>query len=733
MKKLRPYQKAAARAGLSAINANRSGLIHIATGGGKTVVASELVRKLCQSSEGYVLWLTKDWTLLAQAARSVARQAPDLVLGRLGGEKSPIAHLADQPDNVDVLFTTLHTFTRRVSDLPYASGPELVVWDECHWGEGSPMGRGVAKFASHNGAPILGLTATPRGSSKLPTLHRTTFRELVELGHLAKPVIVAPIQTGVAWTPERTSEEGDFTAASLRELGENDERNELIVNHWRTHARRYGPTIVFACNIDHAEELSALFKDAGASVGVVHCGLDGEVNQEEIASYKSGALDVLINVAMLTHGFDAPKTQTIFLTRPTASFVLYAQMIGRGSRVAPGKEEFFIVEFTDNVQAHHESVLHPDMFLYDEPRRGGGQSRRKRFEKFEHRFDPGGRLMNIGDPKGIDALIGLRYRKGQTFGIELELTRAGFDSLSREEWEKTATAILSLLQNALPSGRVAALPYYTHGDPDRSFDVWNVERDSSCGWEIVGPKLEGLTGFREIATACNALAGVSALGLSVNHRTGFHVHLGWTGKYRSVQHVLAGAHQLEPMLASIVAPSRVADYSEGSYNKDESNYYCAPLASVRDLRLLIAAESANRFDEILERLDEDENRYTTVNVIPMRRQSTVEIRMHGGTIESTKILLWISLWMQLLQKYEAISATGVPPKGVKKRDVIQPEGCLVSWLQDNLTNVPAEFLERIEARRQEILRLWNANRELRQWTLTASNWRAPGELPNAAE
>jgi hypothetical protein len=187
------------------------------------------------------------------------------------------------------------------------------------------------------------------------------------------------------------------------------------------------------------------------------------------------------------------------------------------------------------------------------------------------------------------------------------------------------------------------------------------------------------------------------------------------------------------MLASIVAPSRVADYSEGSYDKDESNFYCAPLASVRDLRLLIAAESANRFDEILERLDEDENRYTTVNVIPMRRQSTVEIRMHGGTIEATKILLWISLWMQLLQKYEAIAAAGVPPKGVKKRDVIQPEGCLVSWLQDNLTNVPAEFLERIDARRQEILRLWNANRELRQWTLTASSWRAPGELPNAAE
>jgi ATP-dependent helicase IRC3 len=365
-KKLRPYQKAAVKAALDAISDGQSGLIHIATGGGKTVVGAEIIRK---HSSGHVLWLTKDWTLLEQASESVALQAPDLLQGRIGGLASALSSLEEHPADAGVIFTTLHTFVRRLdaNTYPDDDGPSLIVWDECHWGEGSPMGRRLVAFAKTHGAPILGLTATPRGFSLLPTLHRTTLCDLIAQEYLARPVIVPAVETGVDWTPERSSDEGDFTGTSLRALAENDERNATIVDHWRAHARQYGATIIFACNIAHAECLGRLFKDAGASVGIVHCDLEGRENRAEIEQYKAGELDVIINVAMLTHGFDAPKTRTIFLTRPTASPVLYAQMIGRGSRIAAGKKEFHIVEFTDNVQAHHGSVLHPESILWDGP------------------------------------------------------------------------------------------------------------------------------------------------------------------------------------------------------------------------------------------------------------------------------------------------------------------------------------------------------------------------------
>jgi hypothetical protein len=165
-------------------------------------------------------------------------------------------------------------------------------------------------------------------------------------------------------------------------------------------------------------------------------------------------------VAMLTHGFDAPETRTVFLTRPTASPVLYSQMIGRGSRVAPGKSKFRIVSFTDNVEQHHECVMTPGMLfgepLSSEPRR---QPRAARLDPFRYEFEVNGRLMNVKSEGGdCPALDGLRYRHGQTFGVELELTRPGFHKMSTEDWSARAAELLAVLREALPPGRIAAEP-----------------------------------------------------------------------------------------------------------------------------------------------------------------------------------------------------------------------------------------------------------------------------------
>lgn len=325
MKKLRPYQQNAVVAALAAIRRGKSGTVQIATGGGKTLVASEVVRRL----EGkHVLWVAKGWILLKQAADSLGAQAPELSKARWGGADSAIGKLPEALCDADVLFTTLHTFFSRLQGegYPGANAPALIIWDECHWGEGSLMARQLVKYARQQGCPILGLTATPRAHSELPIVHQTTFGRLVSMGYLATPLIEEPL-THRSWSPQRTSAGGDFTPRSLRELGSDEARNRIIVQYWRQHSRVCERTIIFACDVAHAERLACALKKCGAAVGVVHSQLPEEDNELEIKRYQRGEIDVLVNVAMLTHGFDAPGTRTIFLTRPTASPILSDPLI----------------------------------------------------------------------------------------------------------------------------------------------------------------------------------------------------------------------------------------------------------------------------------------------------------------------------------------------------------------------------------------------------------------------
>jgi hypothetical protein len=267
-----------------------------------------------------------------------------------------------------------------------------------------------------------------------------------------------------------------------------------------------------------------------------------------------------------------------------------------------------------------------------------------------------------------------------------------------------------------------------------SFDVWNVAYDSSCGWEVVGPKLINQEGFEEVKIACDAITDhAPTLGLEVNHRTGFHVHLGWGMNPRWLQQLIAGAHQLEPLLASIVAPSRIAQFSRGAYDKTLPNEYCAPVSSLRDYRQLSRAQSFQDVKTLLAEMEQADRRYTTINLIPLLQHRAIEIRMHNGTTEAAKVLLWISLWMQMLHHFEMLAGAGASADRMRRRKSIAPDGCLVTWLCENIPGMPPKFLERIEDRRQRIKRQWSRSNQLREWVKTARDWQGPNAWRDAAE
>jgi superfamily II DNA or RNA helicase len=142
---------------------------------------------------------------------------------------------------------------------------------------------------------------------------------------------------------------GELGERVLKELGANLRRNRCIVDEYVKNRTKYGPTIVFATNIAHAKTLADEFQTRGIDADYV--ANEKRDNEAIIARYKGKrGPEVIVNVEMLTEGFDAPHTKTVFLTRPTNSLSLFTQMIGRAMRGprSGGNTDAYLVSFRDH-------------------------------------------------------------------------------------------------------------------------------------------------------------------------------------------------------------------------------------------------------------------------------------------------------------------------------------------------------------------------------------------------
>ena len=113
----------------------------------------------------------------------------------------------------------------------------------------------------------------------------------------------------------------------------------------------YRKTLIFAVNVEHAGNLVDTFSRMAPHVRVA-CILgttDKVERRKVVADFESGHLDVLINCKVFVEGFNCKDIETVFLTRPTMSAVLYCQMVGRGTRIVGNKKTFHLVEFEDQL------------------------------------------------------------------------------------------------------------------------------------------------------------------------------------------------------------------------------------------------------------------------------------------------------------------------------------------------------------------------------------------------
>ncbi|OOE57141.1 ATP-dependent helicase [Salinivibrio sp. ML323] len=356
---LRPYQSDAVKAVLHYFRRHASPAVAVLpTGAGKSLVIAELAR----IAKGRVLVLAHVKELVEQ------NHAKYEGYGLNGGIFS--AGLGRKESHDKVVFASVQSVVRNLD--AFADQFSLLVIDECHRvpdNQDSSYRRVIAHLQTVNpGLKVLGLTATPyrlgqgwiyqyHTSGKVRTTETRFFRDCVfelPISHLLDEgfltpahVLDAPLLSYDFSQVSRTAN-GYYREADLEKVVANAPRaTPQIVEQIVDYARERQGVMIFAATVNHAREVLS-YLPAQASALIV-----GDTPSTErdrlITAFKQKALKYLVNVSVLTTGFDAPHVDLIAILRPTESVSLYQQIAGRGLRLAPGKQDCLILDYAGNV------------------------------------------------------------------------------------------------------------------------------------------------------------------------------------------------------------------------------------------------------------------------------------------------------------------------------------------------------------------------------------------------
>jgi superfamily II DNA or RNA helicase len=246
---------------------------------------------------------------------------------------------------------TLHAraIRSRAMDMPPA---DILVIDEAHHARASTFQATIDAYAQ---AAIVGLTATPCRRDGLGL--GNIFDALVEAPQVATLIeqkVLLPARVYAPSTPDLTGvrvERGDYAEGQLAARVNTAELVGDIGSHWLKLGERR-PTVCFATGVEHSVAIRNEFR----RLGVMAEHLDGSTPTDErdaiLKGLAEGRVELVTNCAVLTEGFDCPEIGCLILARPTKSFSLLRQMIGRALRPSPGKADAIILDHSGSVFIH---------------------------------------------------------------------------------------------------------------------------------------------------------------------------------------------------------------------------------------------------------------------------------------------------------------------------------------------------------------------------------------------
>ena len=315
-------------------------LYQLPTGGGKTVIFSEIVRQYIKHHQKRVLVMTHRIELCKQTSNMLTEFG---VTNKVIDSK---ANLDDQADYT-CFVAMVETLNNRLNDNKLdISDIGLVIIDEAHYNSFTKL------FKFFEKSFVLGVTATPLSSNiKLPMTDNydelivgETIESLIENEFLAR---AETYSYNVGLTSLVVGANGDYTVKSSEDLYTNTDMLGKLLQAYEERSKGK-KTLIFNNGINTSLHVYDTFRAAGYAVAHLDNTNTKKEREQILKWFKETPDAILTSVSILTTGFDEPSVESIILNRATKSLTLYYQMIGRGSRIYTNKNTFTVVDLGNN-------------------------------------------------------------------------------------------------------------------------------------------------------------------------------------------------------------------------------------------------------------------------------------------------------------------------------------------------------------------------------------------------
>lgn len=333
---LRPRQAQMVERSLTALREHGNTLGVAPTGAGKTIILSAVGGRLLIDRDAKICVLQHRDELTAQNRSKFVRVND--------GVTTSVVDASIKSWDGNAVFAMVPTLAREANldQMPAVDG--LIV-DEAHHAAAPGYRRIIERVLQRNPrAAIFGVTATPNRADGQGlrevfsnVADQITVGELISSGHLVRPrsFVVDVGTTDDLCRVRKTA--SDFDMTEVAKVMDKTVVTEAVIRHWKDKAGDR-KTIVFCSTVAHAEHVCEGFLQAGVKAVLIHGELPDGERKWRLAAYERGDAQVVVNVAVLTEGYDYTPTSCIVLLRPSSHRSTLIQMIGRGLRVVDPAE-----------------------------------------------------------------------------------------------------------------------------------------------------------------------------------------------------------------------------------------------------------------------------------------------------------------------------------------------------------------------------------------------------------
>ena len=353
---LRPYQEVAISDAINALDTHKNTIVVAPTGAGKTIMLSALIGKKHKKGKRILVLQHRD-ELVAQNREKFLRVNPNISTSIVNG--------AVKEWGGDTIFSMVQTMSRK-NNLINRPKFDMIVVDESHHAAADTYLKVINAVKKDNeNVEVVGFTATPnRGDGKglrsvfTNCSHQIELTSLIREGFLVPPKAYV-VDVGVTEALGEVRRKGnDFDMEEVAQIMNKRVINERVVYEWTERAGDR-KTVVFCSTIAHAQDLLDMFIEHDVNAEMVIGDTPREERRQILHDLEFGDVQVVVNVAVLTEGFDAPPVSCVVLTRPCSYKSTMVQMIGRGLRIIDPeiypdvvKKDCIVLDFGSSILTH---------------------------------------------------------------------------------------------------------------------------------------------------------------------------------------------------------------------------------------------------------------------------------------------------------------------------------------------------------------------------------------------